>query len=82
MNKMKSVQSRNLSKEELLEELSLLTGSSSLNFDYQYYQVVKNGCYYDKIINQENSIQLVTEDVVVEDFESWFNSIGKENNNE
>lgn len=82
MNKMKSVQSRNLNKEELLEELSLLTGSSSLNFDYQYYQVVKNGCYYDKIINQENSIQLVTEDVVVEDFESWFNSIGKENNNE
>lgn len=82
MNKMKSVQSRNLNKEELLEELSLLTGSSSLNFDYQYYQVVKNGCYYDKMINQENSIQLVTEDVVVEDFESWFNSIGKENNNE
>ena len=63
--------SKEVSIEQLKEELSMLVGQSSNDLTYLYYLLVKEGTYFKK----EPEPIVISSPLTVSTFEDWFNSL-------
>ena len=59
----------NNSRELVVEELQMLTGIQTDDVDLLFYNLVKDGCYFD---NQQIKIN---SDIVVPSLDDWFKSL-------
>lgn len=55
--------------EDIIKEMQMLANLSSRNITLLYYNIVKDGSYFNK-----NESLVLNEDLIVEDFDDWFNN--------
>ena len=60
------------SKEDMTDELQMLTGLSSRDITFMYYHVIKDGVFFQK---SEEVKPIYNEGITVEDFDSWFDKL-------
>lgn len=55
-----------------LRELCMLTGKVNKDKSYLYYLLIKDGTYFKEA---EPTLEIITDECTVTDFESWFNNM-------